>query len=115
MSIHTSDEPWCEEGARFQVEDLAEGVARIDVTFGFMETPDVPGVLRDVGVHGIHVDRRDLSFFVSRAHLVEGEAHGLWGLLRGLFVFLYRNQADPAEYYRIPPGRVIDLGAQIVL
>ena len=115
MSIHTSDEPWCEEADRFRVEDLAEGVARVDVAFGFMETPDVPAILRDVEAHGIHVDRKDLSFFVSRAHLVEGETQGPWPLLRGLFVFLYKNQADPAEYYRIPPGRVVDLGAQITV
>ena len=29
--------------------------------------------------------------------------------------FFYRNQADPADYYQIPPGRVVDLGAQITI
>lgn len=115
MSIRTTDEPWCDEADRFRVENVAEGVARVDVTFGFMETPDVPAVLWEVEAHGVHVDRKDLSFFVSQAHLVEGVDHGVWSLLRGLFVFLYRNQADPAEYYRIPPGRVVDLGAQITV
>ncbi len=115
MSIRTSDDPWCEPADRLRVEDLTEGVARVEVTFGFMEVPDVPAVLSEVERHGVHVDRKDLSFFVSRAHLVEGETAGAWDLLRGLFIFLYKNQADPAEYYRIPPGRVVDLGAQITV
>lgn len=63
---------------------------------------------------GVHVDKKDLSF-VSRAHLVEGEDGGLWTWLRGFFTFFYRNQADPADYYQIPLGRVVDLGAQITI
>jgi KUP system potassium uptake protein len=115
LSVRTSDDPWCTDAERFTVEDLMDGVARVGVTFGFMETPDLPAILREVEHHGVHVDRKDLSFFVSRAHLVDGEASGPWRVVRGLFIFLYKNQADPAEYYRIPPGRVVDLGAQITV
>jgi KUP system potassium uptake protein len=113
MYVATGEEPWSNREDRMVVEDLAEGVALLQVTFGFMETPDVPAIVRQMEDLGLHVDKKDLSFFVSRSRFVEGDEGGLWDWLRGLFVFLYRNQADPAEYYRIPPGRVIDLGAQI--
>ena len=115
MSVVTADEPWCEPSARVAIEPLMDGVALVRVTFGFMEEPDLPAVLVEVETRGVHVDRKDLTFFVSRAHLVESETSGLWDWARGLFIFLYRNQADPAEYYRIPPGRVVDLGAQIIV
>lgn len=104
-----------EEERRVTVEGLGEAIAMVRVRFGFMETPDVPAAVRATEAMGIHVDKKDLSFFVSRAHLVEGDERGIWTRLRGLFIFLYRNQADPAEYYQIPPGRVVDLGAQITI
>jgi KUP system potassium uptake protein len=115
LSVRTVDEPWLGAAERIAVRELADGVARLDVAFGFMETPDIPEALAGAQSLGVHVDRKDLSFFVSRAHLVEGETTGPWSMVRGLFVFLYRNQADPAEYYRIPAGRIVDLGAQITV
>ncbi len=115
LSIQTTEEPWVDEASRVSVEPLGEGVALVKVRFGFMETPDVPAAVKASEAMGVHVDKKDLSFFVSRAHLVEGEDGGLWTWLRGLFIFFYRNQADPADYYQIPPGRVVDLGAQITI
>ncbi len=115
MSIVTAEEPWVETSKRVSVEALGEAIALVKVRFGFMETPDVPAALKTCEEMGVHVDKKDLSFFVSRAHLVESDEHGPWNWLRGLFIFLYRNQADPAEYYQIPPGRVVDLGAQITI
>jgi KUP system potassium uptake protein len=115
LSIQTAEEPWIGAANRVTVEELAEGVAMVTGRFGFMETPDVPDVVKASESMGVHVDKKDLSFFVSRAHLVEGEEGGLWIWLRGLFIFFYRNQADPADYYQIPPGRVVDLGAQITI
>jgi KUP system potassium uptake protein len=115
MSIQTAEEPWVESDRRVSVEGLGEAIALVRVRFGFMETPDVPAAVKVSESMGVHVDKKDLSFFVSRAHLVEGDERGIWTWLRGLFIFLYRNQADPAEYYQIPPGRVVDLGAQITI
>jgi KUP system potassium uptake protein len=111
--VGTTEEPWSDADHRLTVETLSEGVALVKASFGFMETPDAPAIVQLMEERGVHVDKKDLSFFVSRARLVEGETHGAWHWLRGLFVFLYRNQADPAEYYQIPPGRIVDLGAQI--
>ncbi len=115
MSIMTAEEPWVEASKRVSVETLGEAIALVKVKFGFMETPDVPAALKICEQAGVYVDKKDLSFFVSRAHLVESDEHTIWNWLRGLFMFLYRNQADPAEYYQIPPGRVVDLGAQITI
>ena len=115
MFVATSEQPWSDPATRVRVETLSDGVALVRVTFGFMETPDLPSTVRPMEDLGIHIDRKDLSFFVSRAHLVEGDEGGAWTWLRSVFVFLYRNQADPAEYYQIPPGRIVDLGAQITI
>lgn len=115
LSIQTTDTPWIEDACRVKAETLGEGLALVQVRFGFMEAPDVPAAVKATEAMGVHIDRKDLSYFVSRAHLVEGDEGGLWTWLRGLFIFLYRNQAEPAEYYNIPHGRVVDLGSQITI
>ncbi len=115
LFVRTTEEPWVSEAERVSVEQLCDGVALVTGRFGFMETPDVPKVAKLSEAMGVHIDKKDLSFFVSRAHLVEGDEGGVWTWLRGLFIFFYRNQADPADYYQIPPGRVVDLGAQITI
>jgi KUP system potassium uptake protein len=30
-----------------------------------------------------------------------------------LFIALSRNAADPAAFYRLPPGRVVEMGSQV--
>jgi KUP system potassium uptake protein len=32
-----------------------------------------------------------------------------------LFIMLYKNAADPTDYFNIPPNRVIELGAQYAI
>jgi KUP system potassium uptake protein len=32
-----------------------------------------------------------------------------------LFIFLQKNAANPTEFFHIPPGRVIELGAQVTV
>jgi KUP system potassium uptake protein len=32
-----------------------------------------------------------------------------------LFIFLMKNAANPTDFFKIPPGRVVELGAQITV
>jgi KUP system potassium uptake protein len=32
-----------------------------------------------------------------------------------LFIFLMKNAANPTEFFKIPPGRVVELGAQVTV
>jgi KUP system potassium uptake protein len=32
-----------------------------------------------------------------------------------LFIFLTRNAANPTDFFHIPPGRVVELGTQVVV
>ena len=115
LSIRSTEDPWVDDASRVSVETLGEGVALVSGRFGYMEAPDAPMVIRRSEAEGVQVDKKDLSYFLSRADLVEDESRGLWSWGRGLFVFLYRNQADSADYFQIPPGRVVELGAQITV
>lgn len=32
-----------------------------------------------------------------------------------LFIYLMKNAANPTEFFRIPPGRVVEMGARVTV
>ncbi|MDB5441635.1 MAG: trkD, partial [Phenylobacterium sp.] len=53
------------------------------------------------------------SFFVSRRTLLPRPTVGLGHLQDLLFVFLMRNAQRAADFFQIPPSRVVELGTQV--
>ena len=49
MSILTEEIPSVDDAERVQCRELGEGFYQVTAHFGFMETPDVPAVLRRLG------------------------------------------------------------------
>jgi KUP system potassium uptake protein len=55
------------------------------------------------------------SFFLGRRSLVPADhpAMPLWQ--DKLFILLMKNAANPTDFFKIPPGRVVELGAQVTV
>jgi KUP system potassium uptake protein len=55
------------------------------------------------------------SFFLGRETLIPkvGSDMALWR--EKLFVAMFRNAGSAATYFHLPPNRVVELGAQVVL
>jgi KUP system potassium uptake protein len=78
-----------------------------------MEHPNVPRTLEACRSHELQFNMMDTSFFVGRLTIVPA-AHSRFGRIRTkLFEAMHRNALDATEFFRIPPGRVIELGGQI--
>lgn len=54
------------------------------------------------------------SLFVGRRSVVNA-SDGKGPRWRRLFGFLLRNSEDPTGYFGVPPGRVVEMGAQLTL
>lgn len=100
---------------RVSVELLAPDCYQVTARFGFMETPDVPLALRLCEPLGLHVDPQRASFYLGRETLVVTDAPTMRRWRKRLFAFLSKNARAATEYFRLPPGRVVELGAQIPL
>jgi len=112
----TDNVPHVREADRAQVEDLGDGCYAVTVRHGFMEIPDVPALLSLVQkqIPGWTYDVGDTSFFLARDTIRatgESKVMALWR--EKLFAFLGRNAAQAAEYYSLPPNRVVEMGGQI--
>jgi KUP system potassium uptake protein len=131
MSIHTEEIPQVAEKDRVKCSELGEGFYLVLARYGFMETPDVPDVLRALGRaenngKPVEVKLANTTFYLGRETLIatpspkrksrgdgspEGRRMGRWR--KKLFVLMTRNAQSATAYFGLPPNRVVELGAQI--
>ncbi|MFI4950906.1 MAG: KUP/HAK/KT family potassium transporter, partial [Caulobacterales bacterium] len=113
LTVKVAPRPRVPDADRVQVTDLAPGFKAMTLSFGFMETPNVAKGMALARARGLKFDIMRTSFFLSRRTLLPRRSGGLGHLLDLLFVFLTRNAVRTADYFQIPPSRVVELGAQV--
>jgi KUP system potassium uptake protein len=113
LTVRTVKRPRVPEAERVDVTDLAPGFIGLTLTFGYMETPDIMAGLALARARGLKFDIMSTSFFVSRRSLVLRPRSGLAQVQDRLFAYLLRNAERAADYFRVPPSRVVELGAQV--
>jgi KUP system potassium uptake protein len=115
LTIRTAETPKAPRGERIRIEPINADFTRVTLTYGFMETPNVPRALAEAKKEGLKFDIMTTSFFLGRRKVVP-DAHSRMPLWQDrLFIFLQKNAANPSEFFHIPPGRVIELGAQMTV
>ena len=114
LSIIPEHVPFVVRHERVACEELGQGIHHVVAHFGFMQSPRVPDVLRQVRrMSGLELDLDRTSFFLGRETLIATGASGMWRWRSSLFSFLTRNAHTATEYFGLPPGRVVELGMQI--
>ena len=98
-----------------EVEALGDGFWRVTGRFGFMQKPQVPRFLRQCASHRLAVDCDKSTFFVGREIIIPSEDPGMARWREHLFAMASRLAQQPATYFQIPVGRVIELGQQVVI
>ena len=67
----------------------------------------------DIGRYTHKSQRESTSFFLGRRSVVPSASQGMPLWQDKLYIFLMRNAANPTDFFHIPPGRVVELGAQV--
>jgi KUP system potassium uptake protein len=114
LTVQTTHVPEIDEAERVaEVIDYGEGLFGAKVRYGFMESPDIPAVVGRLREYGLDIDIRDLSFFLGRESLVYTGNSRMTLTRKVFFKFLSQNAVPASAFFRLPPGRVIELGIQI--
>ena len=113
VSVLTQEIPKVSSRKRLTVESLGEGFFRLTLRYGFREDPDVPQALAGVQLDGQELNPMDVTFFLGRETLIPSGALGMPVWRDRLFVWMARNATTATSFFRLPPNRVIELGAQI--
>jgi KUP system potassium uptake protein len=113
LNVVVEDTPFAAAEKRLEVRRLGKGFHEVVVHFGFFEDPDVPKALEGARALGLAIDIDNTSFFIRRETLVKAQKSSLRPWRAKLFMMLQGTAQEAARFYRLPPGRVVELGAQI--
>lgn len=84
-------------------------------TYGFMETPDVPALLREAKHAGHDIEVDDVTYFLGRETMLAGPGGQMGEIEESIFAFLTRNSRPATAHFKLPPNQVIEIGTQIDL
>jgi KUP system potassium uptake protein len=115
LQVLTEDIPRVPDAERFEVKPLPHNFYTVSIRYGFMDDADVPKALRSCSTCGLDLSLMETSFFVGREKLVTRSAEKRRPISSRLFAFLSSIALDATEFFRIPPNRVVELGAQVEL
>jgi KUP system potassium uptake protein len=112
LRVDVQDIPFVPHDKRLTVEKLGKGFHTVEVHYGFFQTTDVPKALEGARAYGLSIDLETTTFFIRRESLVPARASAMSRWRAKLFIKLYKSALEVAQFYRLPPGRVVELGSQ---
>jgi KUP system potassium uptake protein len=114
LHVATENIPRVDPRGRVETTALDDGFYAMTLHYGFMEQPDIPCALMLESVSSpLRFNMMDTSFFVGRITVAQ-RRRSRWGRLRlSVFQTLHRNALPATEFFRIPSGRVVELGGQV--
>jgi KUP system potassium uptake protein len=115
VTVENVDIPRVSDSDRTVVTQLSRRFRHVRMRFGFMETPNVPKALGAARKLGLKFDIMSTSFFLSRRALKPAAKSGMPRWQDRLFITLSRAANDATDYFRIPTGRVVEIGTQITV
>ncbi|HTM80104.1 MAG TPA: potassium transporter Kup [Asticcacaulis sp.] len=115
LTVKTIGVPRVPEDKRVTIEIINDDFKKVTLSYGFMESPNLPRALGLCRKLGLKFDIMATSFFVGKRSVVPSANSGMPLWQDKLFIFLMKNATNPTEFFHIPPGRVVELGTQVTV
>jgi KUP system potassium uptake protein len=113
LTVVFHDVPWIAFEERVEVQALAPGFWKVQVNYGFKNTPDVPKALELCKSKGLPINLFETSYFLSREIVVPTKGTGMAHWREALFALMSRNSGSVAGFFRLPNNCVIELGTRV--
>jgi len=124
MSVVIQEIPHVAHKDRVKVDELNKGIYRLVAHLGYMDSPDVPKLLKMAELYDLKVDLDKVTYYVGHETLIP-RADKEAGVKEGqptmakwrdeLFAFMSRNAAQSISFFNIPTKQVVELGIQVEL
>lgn len=113
LTVVFHDVPWIAFAQRVEVTALVPGFWKVQVNYGFKNTPDVPLALELCREQGLPLNLFETSYFLSRETVVPTKGAGMALWREALFALMSRNAGSVAGFFRLPNNCVIELGTRV--
>jgi KUP system potassium uptake protein len=116
LSVLTAAVPHVDKKERAELKPLGSGFYRVRLHYGFMEDPNVPRDIKFAEGEGLRFRSMETSYFLGRERLIAARRKGGMALWREhLFELMSRNARNATDFFKLPPNRVVELGATVEL
>ncbi len=115
VTVTVATTPRVTDEDRFVLQQIGPSFWRLRLTFGYMETPNVPKALVLVRREGLGFEMMSTSYFLNRRSFRITGASALPAWQSALFVSMTKAASDASNFYRLPSNRVLELGQQLAV
>lgn len=113
LTVKFLDYPHTTDDERIEVEVLPHEFYKVTVRYGFKDEPDLPRDLMLCANEGLVLDAMDTSFFIGKEILIASEKTEMAYWRKKIFIGLFRTAETITNQFKLPPNRVVELGAQM--
>jgi KUP system potassium uptake protein len=116
LTVLTESIPEMPDEPRLEVRSLGQGIHQVVASYGFMQEPNVPKIVREAApLLGLSIDPEETTYYLGRESVHPGKKGAMGLFAESLFSFLQRNAVTADEHFHIPPRQAIEIGIQIDL
>jgi KUP system potassium uptake protein len=115
VSVQVAEIPYISREERVRVEPMRDDFVRVSLSYGYMESPNVPRDLMLARRDGLVFDPATVSYFLGRERLLASSRPGMAQWRERLFSLMTSNSRNATDFFRLPPDRVVELGSQVEL
>ncbi|MBR0654300.1 potassium transporter Kup [Roseomonas arctica] len=115
VTVLNQDEPLVPQELRREVSELAPGIHRVLIRYGFSESPNIPRELESLSEFGVAFEPMQASYFLGREQLVAAVVPKMSRWRQYLYGAMSRNAVPATEFFRIPSDRVVELGVRVAI
>jgi KUP system potassium uptake protein len=115
VTVLNEDVPQVGPDRRREVTELAPGIHRVILRYGFQESPHIPRELEGLKQDGVPYEAMQASYFLGRETLVAAVVPKMSHWRQWLFTLMSRNAVPATEFFRIPSDRVVELGVRVAI
>ena len=113
LTVLTEEVPYVPPADRSESAQLAPGIHRVVLHYGFMEEPRVPQALAALPKRGLGLDPEETIYFLGKETIFATPKPGMAMWRERLFAFMARNARSATLFFGLPPERVVEMGAQV--
>jgi KUP system potassium uptake protein len=83
------------------------------VLYGFKDEPDLPRDLMLCAEKGLELEEMSNSYFIGKESLIANRKPNMAFWRKKIFIGLFRSAETITNQFKLPPNRVVELGAQV--
>jgi KUP system potassium uptake protein len=115
LTVHVEDIPYVKPSERARVENFGDGIYRIELHYGFSETPDIPAALNAITYPGLTFEPSRTTYFLGRKSILISHKGSISVWRKKLYKLMSHMALDTTFYFNLPQNRTVEMGARLEL